>query len=90
MEEREVSERGRRVLAILTEVRRTATWLQTQRENPVVGGRSDLVWLWRRPQCFAAILPLVGFEIETSWRTRKHLRGDYLTLLELWPAAYAS
>ena len=28
-------------------------------------------------------IPLVGFEIETSWRTRKHIKGDVFNLLTL-------
>ncbi|WP_203905053.1 DUF7662 domain-containing protein [Virgisporangium aliadipatigenens] len=30
--------------------------------------------------------PVVGFEIESSWRTRKHLKGDYLNLYDLGAA----
>jgi hypothetical protein len=58
-----------------------------QREYPVTGGRIDLVWLWgpdgSMPGLDAAGLPVVGFEIESSWRTRKHLKGDYLNLFDL-------
>ena len=28
-------------------------------------------------------LPLVAFEVESSWRTRKHVKGDYLNLADL-------
>ncbi|WP_420850544.1 DUF7662 domain-containing protein [Planosporangium mesophilum] len=31
-------------------------------------------------------VPIVGFEIESSWRTRKHLKGDYLNLHDLGAA----
>lgn len=31
-------------------------------------------------------LPVVGFEVESSWRTRKHVKGDVLNLLALQPA----
>lgn len=31
-------------------------------------------------------MPVVGFEIETSWRTRKHIKGDVFNLLSLSPA----
>jgi len=33
-----------------------------------------------------APLPVVGFEVESSWRTRKHLKGDYLNLCDLGAA----
>ena len=29
---------------------------------------------------------LAGFEFESSWRTRKHVKGDYLNLLDLGAA----
>lgn len=32
---------------------------------------------------FLSNCPLVGFEVESSWRTRKHLKGDYLNLVDL-------
>lgn len=31
-------------------------------------------------------LPIVGFEIESSWRTYKHLKGDVFNLLSLSPS----
>jgi hypothetical protein len=31
-------------------------------------------------------LPIAGFEIESSWRTRKHIKGDYLNLADLGAA----
>ena len=53
------------------------------------GGRVDLVWFYEfeleLPQ-IGIELPIVGFEIETSWRTRKHIKGDIFNLLELSPA----
>ena len=27
-------------------------------------------------------LPAVAFEVESSWRTRKHLKGDYINLFD--------
>jgi hypothetical protein len=53
------------------------------------GGRIDLVWYVVFENNLPDIgekLPLVGFEIETSWRTRKHLKGDLFNLLELSPS----
>ena len=46
----------------------------------------DVVWLWQGPKTFPSLLPLVGFEVESSWRTRKHLKGDLLNLLDLQPS----
>lgn len=51
------------------------------RECALPGGRLDVVWtqevpIWPRP------LPVVGFEIESSWRTRKHVKGDFLNLTD--------
>ena len=61
--------------------------LQTQREWPVPMGRIDLVWYKEisimLPQTVTRKYPLVGFEIETSWRTRKHIKGDILNLQAL-------
>ena len=52
-------------------------------EYPVPGGRLDVVWTWvpstRLPGLEHGI-PVVGFEIESSWRTRKHVKGDLLNL----------
>jgi hypothetical protein len=52
-------------------------------EYPVRGGRLDVVWAWRPPVPIPGLdvqLPVVGFEIESSWRTRKHVKGDLLNL----------
>jgi len=53
------------------------------------GGRVDLVWFYEFKSSVPHLdskLPIVGFEIETSWRTRKHIKGDIFNLLELSPA----
>ncbi|GAA1526823.1 DUF7662 domain-containing protein [Nocardioides humi] len=52
-----------------------------QREYAVPGGRIDVVWvvdvpIWSQP------LPVIGFEVESSWRTRKHVKGDLLNLTD--------
>lgn len=55
-------------------------------EYPVQGGRLDVVWLLRPAVMIPGVdeaLPIVGFEIESSWRTRKHIKGDYLNLADL-------
>lgn len=52
-------------------------------EYPVRGGRLDVVWTWTPPSPFPGLerpVPIVGFEIESSWRTRKHVKGDLLNL----------
>src|SRR5699024_9199721 len=50
---------------------------------PVRGGRLDVVWAWSPPSevpGLDAAIPVAGFEIESSWRTRKHVKGDLLNL----------
>ncbi|MGO4363488.1 DUF7662 domain-containing protein [Terrabacter sp. RAF57] len=52
-------------------------------EYPVRGGRLDVVWTWTPPVPFPGLelaVPVAGFEIESSWRTRKHVKGDLLNL----------
>jgi hypothetical protein len=52
-------------------------------EYPIPGARLDVVWCWRPPTPlphFDGAVPVVGFEIESSWRTRKHVKGDFLNL----------
>jgi hypothetical protein len=52
-------------------------------EYAVPGGRLDVVWLWSPPALIPGVddaLPVVAFEIESSWRTRKHVKGDLLNL----------
>lgn len=85
MDEEQAPERNERLTAALAEAGK-ALGLAVEREYPVPGGRIDVVWLWEGPERFAVKLPLVGFEIESSWRTRKHLKGDLLNLLDLQPA----
>lgn len=49
----------------------------------VPGGRLDLVWSWVPPSPvpgLVAPVPVVGFEIEPGWQTRKHVKGDLLNL----------
>ncbi len=53
------------------------------REYPVKSGRLDVVWTWTPPEPIPGLdsaVPVVGFEIESSWRTRKHVKGDLLNL----------
>ena len=48
-------------------------------------GSIDLIWFTKidHPNNTKYMLPVVGFEIETSNRTRKHLKGDILNLINL-------
>jgi hypothetical protein len=63
--------------------------LRVQHEYPVQGGRLDVVWLMPTLEALPGTTtapPVVGFEVESSWRTRKHLKGDYLNLYDLGAA----
>lgn len=81
----DAKQRGARVISALVEAG-SRLGLGTELEYPVLGGRIDVVWLWEGPGSFPARLPLVGFEVESSWRSRKHIKGDLVNLLELQPA----
>ena len=85
MDDELAPERNQRLTTALAEAGK-ALGLSVEREYPVPGGRIDVVWLWDGPEQFAVKLPLVGFEIESSWRTRKHLKGDLMNLVDLQPA----
>lgn len=83
--EETASERGRRVIEILC-AHGTRLGFEVAREYPVQGGRLDVVWLAAQGLAipgFERPLPAVGFEVESSWRTRKHIKGDYLNLADL-------
>lgn len=76
---------GRRVIRSLVEHGRSLGF-EAVTEFPVPGGRIDVVWLWRSPQAIPgapSALPVVGFEVESSWRTRKHIKGDLINLQDL-------
>jgi hypothetical protein len=52
----------------------------------IEGGEVDHVWFidfGTNLPYFGSKIPIVGFEIETSWRTRKHIKGDIFNLLTL-------
>lgn len=60
-----------------------AMGFEVRTEYPVPGGRLDVVWSLHpsRPiPHFDGSIPVVGFEIESSWRSRKHVKGDLLNL----------
>ena len=87
-EHEEASDRGRRLIdAIVLTGKRLG--LDVVREHPVPGGRLDVVWLWRTdtpPLSDLGPLPLAAFEVESSWRSRKHVKGSYLNLLDVGAA----
>jgi hypothetical protein len=85
MDEERAPERNQRLAGLLADAGR-AVGLTVEFEYPVPGGRIDVVWLWEGPERFPVRLPLVGFEVESSWRTRKHIKGDLLNLMDLQPA----
>src|SRR5687767_1664751 len=78
--------RANRLIEDLERVGRAHS-MRVQREYPVKGGRIDLVWSWGQVPVELGVdtpgLPIVGFEIESSWRPRKHIKGDYLNLYDL-------
>lgn len=75
---------NRELTALLLEAGR-AQGFDVVAEYPVKGGRLDVVWTWtpagQVPGLDAAV-PVVGFEVESSWRTRKHVKGDLLNLTD--------
>jgi hypothetical protein len=62
---------------------------EAQTEFPVAGARLDVVWLWTPPAPIPGLqdpLVVAAFEIESSWRTRKHVKGDLINLQDVGPA----
>lgn len=85
--EGEASRRGREAVGPLVAIGHRLGY-EVQTEVVVPGGRIDVVWFVSAPAALSGDgrLPLVGFEVESSWRTRKHIKGDYLNLLDLGAA----
>ena len=84
----DATERGRKVTEALLRKGRELGF-EAVAEYPVQGGRLDVVWLLRLVVTIPGVdeaLPVAGFEIESSWRTRKHIKGDYLNLADLGAA----
>lgn len=82
---RSSAEAGRVAIETLVEHGRRLG-LAVATEFAVPGARIDVVWLWRPPIPIPGVsdpLPLVGFEVESSWRTRKHIKGDMVNLQDL-------
>ncbi len=80
--DRAASELNRELTGLLAEAGRKLGF-DVVLEYPVRGGRLDVVWSWSPTSPFPGLerpVPVVGFEIESSWRTRKHIKGDLLNL----------
>jgi hypothetical protein len=62
---------------------------EARAEYPLAGARLDVVWLWSPPTTIPGLehpLVVAAFEIESSWRTRKHVKGDLINLQDVGPA----
>lgn len=78
----QAAEVNRELTGILVDVGRRMGFAAVT-EYAVPGGRLDVVWLWEPPTSIPGVvgaIPVAGFEIESSWRTRKHVKGDLLNL----------
>src|SRR4051812_17700685 len=79
---REASALNRELTALIAQAGE-ALGFEVRTEYPVPGGRLDVVWSWRPAQPiphFEGTVPVVAFEIESSWRSRKHVKGDLLNI----------
>jgi hypothetical protein len=82
VDDRDASTLNRELTQLLTEAG-SRFGFDVALEYPVRGGRLDVVWTWQPPFPMPGLerpVPIVGFEIESSWRTRKHVKGDLLNL----------
>ena len=64
----------------------TKLGFKTENGVRIEGGEIDHVWFidfGTTLPYFGSKVPIIGFEIETSWRTRKHIKGDIFNLLTL-------
>lgn len=87
LQARDLSKLAEETLQLL-EVIGTKLGFSSDRGFPSWVGNLDLVWYIERslPGFESAKIPIVGFEIETSWRNRKHMKGDIYNLQEVHPA----
>ena len=53
--------------------------LRTKKSERGTIGKVDFVWLKDIP--IVGKIPVVGFEIESSWRTSKHIKGSVFNLI---------
>ena len=78
------SETNRRLTKALESAGRARGFI-VRSEYPVPGGRLDVVWCTDIVPPLPGVedaVPVVAFEIEPSWRTRKHIKGDLLNILD--------
>lgn len=78
------SDINRELTAALVEAGRQRGF-QVATEYPVPGGRLDVVWCCDVDMAAVGVegpVPVVAFEIESSWRTRKHVKGDLLNIMD--------
>jgi len=78
------SELNRELTGLLVDAGRRLG-LMVETEYPVRGGRLDVVWSLGLATPIPGLdrpVPVFGFEVESSWRTRKHVKGDYLNLAD--------
>lgn len=71
---------------VIEKLQRIGGRLGFKAENGVriEGGEIDHVWFIEfgtKLPYFGHKIPIIGFEIETSWRTRKHIKGDIFNLI---------
>lgn len=82
--DRAASELNRELTGLLVDAgRRLGLIVET--EYPVRSGRLDVVWSLTPTTPIPGLdrpVPVFGFEVESSWRTRKHVKGDYLNLTD--------
>ncbi|MFH0848836.1 MAG: hypothetical protein V1857_04985 [archaeon] len=86
-QERDLSKQAEETLTFL-EATGKRLGFKVDRNYPHWVGDLDLVWYLEMslPGLELGRLPVVGFEIETSWRTRKHVKGDVYNLQQLHPS----
>jgi len=73
---------------VIEKLQRIGKKLGFKAENGVriEGGEIDHVWFidfGTALPYFGSKIPVIGFEIETSWRTSKHIKGDIFNLITL-------
>ena len=81
------TERGSRVIRMLVDAA-ARFGLIAVTEYAFPGTRIDVVWQWAPASPIPGVetvLPIVGFEVESSWRSRKHIKGDLVNLQDLKP-----
>lgn len=79
---REATVLNQELTTLLVGVGRRMGW-SVRTEYAVPGGRLDVVWVWEPALPMPGLedpVAVAGFEIESSWRTRKHVKGDLLNI----------